>query len=209
MDQRDSPFLHRLVLDCKGGARPIEAENSGRPDPGDGPFWIHLKVNNPEARVWLEPQSDVPEVVIDGLLAGESRPRTRVAEHSLLANLRGVNTNPGPDPEDRVSIRIRVDRNRIISSRRRRLLSVVDIVNALHAGKGPTSASDLFGQLIERLSDRIDEFVDSIGKRVDACEDRLESGDTDRRSVGSSALIADSSPRYAAFSRRSAMRWTE
>ena len=186
MVQTDSPFLHKLLLDGRGGATPGEAADSAARDPDVGPVWIHLDVNNSNARDWLGRQADIPEVVRDALLAGESRPWTRVTEDSLLANLRGVNMNPGADPEDMVSIRIWIERNRIISSRRRRLLSVVDIVNSLHDNRGPKNASDLFGQLIERLSDRIGEFVDSIEDRVDTCEDRLESDDrsTVRRELG-------------------------
>jgi zinc transporter len=177
MDQAESKFLHRLVLDGRGGARPIEDPEAGQWQPDDGVLWIHLDVNNPAARDWLSEQTDIPDIVTDALLAGESRPWTMATNDSLVANLRGVNTNPGSDPEDMVSVRIWIDRNRAISSRRRRLLSVVDIVRSLQDGNGPTDASDLFAWLVERLSDRIGEFVDSIEERVDACEDRIESGD--------------------------------
>ena len=84
--------------------------------------------------------------------------------------------NPGADPEDLVSIRIWIDKHRIISSRRRRLLSVDDISESLHAGKGPTSPSNFLITLIERLADRIGGFVESIEDRMDEAEDEISTG---------------------------------
>ena len=94
-----------------------------------------------------------------------------------LLVLRGVNTNPGEDPEDMVSVRLWVDGNRVISSRRRRLLSVVDISEAIAAGNGPGTPGQLLAMLIERLADRIGHFVESIEDRLDSAEDEIGDGD--------------------------------
>jgi len=177
MQSNDPQFLHSLLFDGDGGARDISAREVDAWTAADGVIWVHIDVNNPASQRWLLKQDDVPDVVIDALLAGESRPWTTTTDDSLMANLRGVNTNPAADPEDMVSVRIWIDRNRIISSRRRRLLSVVDLVDALRAGKGPSSASECFYMLVNRLSDRIGEFVDSLEERVDGFEDSLGARD--------------------------------
>ncbi|MDX1482769.1 MAG: zinc transporter ZntB [Woeseiaceae bacterium] len=168
-------FLHCLLLDGEGGAKDVAAEDVDAWKPDDGVLWVHLDVNEPAASDWLERQDNIPEFVIEALLAGESRPWTTVADDSLLANLRGVNTNPGSDPEDMVSVRVWIDAHRIISSRRRRLLSVVDIVELLRQGQGPRNASECFAQLVERLSERIGEFVDNLELKVDGFENSIDS----------------------------------
>lgn len=175
MSDNESFFLHALLLDGKGGATRVDdgAVQSWAPD--QGAIWTHLDVNNPAAQQWLMAQEDVPDAVIDALLAGESRPWTAVSEGSLSANLRGVNTNPAANPEDMVSVRIWITRDRIISSRRRRLLAVTDIVQDLDEGKGPDDPSELFAVLVEKLSDRIGAFVDLIEERVDRSEDDVDS----------------------------------
>lgn len=170
-------FLHSLLLDGHGGARELGAHDVDAWTPADGILWVHVDVNDAAAQRWLTRQEDLPGGVADALLAGESRPWSTMTGESLLANLRGVNTNPAADPEDMVSVRIWIDSHRIISSRRRRLLSVVDIVEALKDGNGPRNPSDCFAMLVERLSDRIGEFVDSLEVRVDEFEDSLESSE--------------------------------
>jgi zinc transporter len=70
--------------------------------------------------------SGLPETVVDTLLAEETRPRSVVSNEGLLVVLRGVNTNPGQDPEDMVSVRVWVEAGRVISTRRRKLLSIVE-----------------------------------------------------------------------------------
>ena len=75
----------------------------------------------------------------DYVLAGETRPRTLVTSGGLLVVLRGVNTNPGEDPEDMVSVRLWLEPNRVITTRRRRLLSVIDIAEALERSGGNLS----------------------------------------------------------------------
>ena len=60
--------------------------------------------------------------------------RAERVDEGVLVVLRGVNTNPGENPEDMVSIRIWIDAHRVISARRRQLLSIVDLAQALEAG---------------------------------------------------------------------------
>ena len=113
---------------------------------------------------------------IAALLAGETRPRSAFNEQGLLIVLRGVNTNPGADPEDMVSVRIWIDAKRIISSRRRKLLSIQDVRESLKSGDGPTSSGNFLGVVVERLADRIGDFVDAIEERMDAAEEEIASG---------------------------------
>lgn len=46
-----------------------------------------------------------------------TRPRVLPLAGGLLVNLRGVNLNPGADPEDMVSVRMWIDAERLISMR--------------------------------------------------------------------------------------------
>lgn len=178
MTDAEPKFLHALVLDGRGGARALD--NAGVNDwrPEDGTLWVHIDVNDPPSRTWLAEHGDLPQVVTEALLAGESRPWTSVSEDSLMANLRGVNTNPDSNPEDMVSVRIYIEANRIFSSRRRKLLSVVDIVTSLEEGSGPANASQCFSRITERLSDRIGEFIDRLEGGVDGFEDSFDETDS-------------------------------
>lgn len=173
MTSTDPTFLRSFVIDKKGRGQKIDFEEVQQWSPEQGMLWVHLDVSDPHASRWLTKEAKLPAIAVDTLLAGETRPRSMVNDEGMLAVLRGVNMNPGADPEDMVSIRIWIDAHRIISSRRRRLLSIDDICEALHSGNGPTTPGNFLALLIERLADRIGGFVDSIEDRMDDAEDEI------------------------------------
>lgn len=172
----ESDFLFSFRLDHSGQGTKIGASDVVNWSPNDGKIWAHFEVSNTAASNWLMNRSGLPEGAVDILLADETRPRTVPFDDAVVVVLRGVNTNPGDDPEDMVSVRLWVDANRVISTRRRRLLSVVDIANALEAGEGPGNPGELLVMLIERLADRIGDFVDSIESRLEGAEDEIAQG---------------------------------
>jgi len=176
MAKQHPTFLHSFLLDGHGRGKAIDAAAVEQWSPEDGVLWVHFDVADPHAAGWLATEAALSEIAIDTLLAGETRPRSQVTEAGMLTILRGVNMNPGADPEDMVSIRVWIDQHRIISSRRRRLLSVDDLSAALRDGTGPTTTGNFLVALIERLADRIGGFVDGIDDRMDAAEDEINSG---------------------------------
>jgi len=110
------------------------------------------------------------KAAVDGLLAGETRPRALALATGLMLVVRGVNLNPGADPEDMVAVRLWLDRRQVITSRRRRVLSVEDLSDALEAGSGPTSPGSFLVFLIGRLTERIGAVVGEIEDEVDDIE---------------------------------------
>ena len=171
MGKSEPVFLFSYLLDGRGGAKSLSVDEVKNWTPADGKLWVHFSVSDPGACRWLAEDSGIPEQAIDTLLAGETRPRSVVTEQGLLLTLRGVNMNPGENPEDMVSVRLFADDRRIVSSRRRKLLSVIDISEALEAGTGPETPGELIGMLVERLADRIGDFVESIEHHLDTAED--------------------------------------
>ena len=175
MNTPTSPFLFSYLLTPGGRGVTLDAAAVSGWTQADGDLWVHIDIANREARQWLEQESGLPPHAIDALLAEETRPRTLSVEAGLLIVLRGVNTNPGSDPEDMVAVRTWIEPHRIISTRRRRLLSVVDIAKTLDDGDGPRSASGLLTMLVDRIAQRIGDFVDSIEDQLDEIEDDLSS----------------------------------
>jgi len=166
-------FVFSYLLGRDGGGTTLDAQALARWTPADGDLWLHLDIASPDARRWLERDSGLPVHAVEGLLEEETRPRTLFLESGFLIVLRGVNMNPGADPGDMVAVRVWVEPHRIISTRRRRLLSVIDIAKALDNGTGPHTASALLAVLIDRLAERIGNFVDTIESRLDTIEDEM------------------------------------
>lgn len=142
---------------------------------GQGLLWIHLDVNEDPTLLWLKENSGLSPLIQEALLEVGTRPRSILTESGLLAILRGVNCNPGADPEDMVAIRMFVSEQRIISMRRHRVMAVQDVHDALIAGNGPITSGEFFVFVVERITDRIGEIVDDMEDRVAAVEDIIDS----------------------------------
>jgi zinc transporter len=166
------------LLDSQGGGRRIGWAEISDWRPADGLLWIHLDYSHPQSLQWLEQASGVDRIVRQALISDESRPRCEAFEQGLLAILRGVNLNPGADPEDMVSIRIWLEAQRIISCRRRRLASIADLQASLQKGKGPRSQGSFLAQLCENLVKRMDGVIEALEEDAVALEDSLADDDS-------------------------------
>jgi zinc transporter len=165
------------VLDGRGGARTLDATGLENWSPGDGTLWVDVDLNDDRSRTWIRRHAMLERTAADSLLAGETRPRTVATASGLLIVLRGVNLNPGADPEDMVAVRVWLDDKRVITSRRRRVLSVQDIADDLEAGTGPTSTGAFLVFLVAKLTDRIGKVVAGIEDETDGIELEIPAGD--------------------------------
>ncbi len=160
-------------LDGEGGARQFDSPQQALAADGAGPCWIHLDYSHPESELWLREQSGLDEMVADALLAEETRPRVVPYRDGTLIALRGVNLTPGSEPEDMVAVRLFVTASLIISTRKRPLQSVSDIVNEWGAGEGPVSVGEFIIALTGRLTERVGLFVDQTEDRLAGMEDAV------------------------------------
>jgi zinc transporter len=172
-------ILHACVLDGKGGARMLAPPDIARWTPADGVLWLHIDFTKDGTYDWLQAGLPVtlPDVVLEVLTDLETRPRAVIVDNGLLVALRGVNMNPGENPADMVSIRVWLAQDYIITSRRRRLLAVNDILADLHKGEGPQTPGDFLSHLVGRLADGIAVYVDKIEDHVIAAEGAIADGD--------------------------------
>lgn len=163
---------HGLVcayeLDGRGGSRPLNWQDIDTP--AAGPRWIHLDFTQPHAREWLRRSSSIDRIIVDALLDEDSRPRSVRHGKGMLVILRGVNLNPGADPEDMVSIRIWIEKDRVVSTRRRKLLSVARLREAMAQGEGPRDAGDFLVLLTQYLGERITPVIDALDEEVEEAE---------------------------------------
>ena len=132
-------------------------------------------MNEFAAQLWLREESRLPDVVVDALLAEESRPGCMAVDDGVLLNLRGVNIYPGADPADMVSIQIWGERQLIVSTQRQRQLlrAVNDVEKNLHDGTGPKGVGELLADLSNSLSKRMSHVVQNINDQLDQLEEDL------------------------------------
>lgn len=167
----DDFVIYAYLLDGQGGATALAPEEVAQWTPEQGLLWLHLDYSKPGTRQWLEQQDYLDEISVSALTAEETRPRATSHKGGLLVALRGVNMNPESDPEDMVSIRLWVDQHRVISSRKRRLLSVDDIIKAFKEGDGPRTSGEFLAVLCDRLVRRMANAIDNAEDRADELEE--------------------------------------
>ena len=166
-------LISAYILDGKGGGQRAEWNEIRQWTPTTGLLWVHLNFTATEAQRWIREESHLEDVVADALLADESRPRVTAFDDGLLIALRGVNLNPGADPEDMVSLRIWADKNRVITTRRRKLLSVADLSIAIDQGKGPRTSGEFLEDVADRLMSRMGGVIDELEDREAELEEAV------------------------------------
>ena len=177
MSEKDA-LVCAYLLDGKGSGAFMDWTAIDAWEPEQGLLWIHLDSTIKEAQSWLKEKSGLSDLTCDSLLDRETRPRTTQTNDGLLVILRGVNCNPGAEPDDMVAIRMLFTEQRIISLRFRFVRAVQDIRSNIDAGKGPCSPAEFLVMSAERIADRMGDVVAELDDKVSALEDSVLSADS-------------------------------
>lgn len=172
MPKKDNDLFCAYLLNGEGGGGLFSWDSVDKWSAECGAMWLHLDVESEVAQAWLREHSGIEDVACEALLADETRPRSTSIGEGLLVILRGVNLNPGADPEDMVSVRLWVDSTRMISLSRRRLRAVQDLATKLDHGSGPKTPTDLFTSLAGHLLERMEPVLQGLGDAIDEQEEQ-------------------------------------
>lgn len=147
-------------------------------NPEDGLLWVHLDRRSTVVQTWLRDHSGIDEIDVEALLSEETRPRAYRPRHqaSLLVILRGVNNLPGADPEDMVTIRIWVEKHRVLSFSSRPLAPVDDVLGMLNTEYAPANAAELLAAIATAMVARMEPAIDALRDALDALEEKEEEG---------------------------------
>lgn len=147
----------------------------------------------------MRTRSGLSEFSCDLLLEENTRPRLlALPDDEMLLFLRGVNLNPGAEPEDMVSVRIFADARRVISMRLRPVRAINDMLTLLEQGRGPKNTSELILALASQLTSRIEHLVETLTEPVDNEEEQI---DADERYVPDHAQLQQIRRRSASLRR--------
>lgn len=177
--------------DVQSGARNAEFEW----------VWVHLNANCPEAAEWARSAAFLPPGAVEALFAVETRPRMTRYDSGVMVNLRGVNHNPGAEPEDMVSLRIWADAKHVVTARRRLVKAIADVRDIIEKPKsGPKSPGDFVALLASRITTAIEPYVEEVTDAIDELEDIAleEHSRSVRTRLGQSRRIAVQLRRYIA-----------
>lgn len=155
------------------GAQRLNDYNIKKWNHENGLLWVDLDYNIKENHEFLKEDVKLDAIVLEALLAEDTRPRYFVHGDGFLMILRGINLNPGAAPDDMVSLRLWIEPNRIISIWRRKVMAVEDLRNELENGVGPKTEGEFLAHITRNLSLRMSESINSILGQVDELEEEI------------------------------------
>jgi zinc transporter len=161
------------ILDGKGGGQAVGWNQLRQWSALEGTLWVHLNYSSETVQNWLREESGLSLITCESLLEQGTRPRAVLSEDGLLVILRGVNCNPGADPEDMVALRMLFAENRVITIRHRRVMAIDDIHKAIESGNGPLSSADFLVTVCVRITDRMGDVIADIDDSMDGLEDEV------------------------------------
>ena len=193
-------LIGAYTLDGDGGGQSLDWAGIRAWKPESGPLWVHLDRKDEEAQSWLEEEAGLNEVVSEALLADDPRPRMQMIGSGAVVILRGVNLNPGAEPDDMISVRMWVEADRIISLRSPKLMAIQDVRDELARGEGPCTSGQVLVAIAVHMGERIAPVIANLDELIDESEEQVVDapGHELRRELGHIRRQAISLRRYIA-----------
>ena len=171
--ESETPLLFGRVLDGAGGAREIgweEAQGWQPAAPGEV-MWLHICRSRAGVYEWLQEELGIPEPTAELLTSDQTRPRAFAEGETLVGTLRGINFNPGAQPEDMISMQLWCDGHRLVTLRRHPLQTPREVVRQLDRGNGPPDAGATITLLAELMIARMSQSIVDMNYVLDELED--------------------------------------
>ena len=157
----------------------LDFDDSNAHKSASGILWLHMCAVHQDTREFLNNETSLDELVINALLAAETRPRILIRKEGCMVTLRAMNLNENKDPEDMISLSIWIDSNRIITTRQRDILAIEDIKSAIEQGKGPRTTGEFLTMITNRVYDRMEPYIEDLEDRTSRIEELLALHDVD------------------------------
>lgn len=169
----DTPLLFARVLDGQGGGRTIgwDEAQKWQPRAPDEVLWLHLCRTSRGVQQWIEDELRAPEPTAELLVSDQTRPRAFRDGETLVATLRGINFNPGAEPEDMISMQLWCDGRRLVTLRRHPLQTPREVLALVDRGDGPVDAGATITMLAELLIARMNQSIVDMNAVIDELEE--------------------------------------
>lgn len=134
--------------------------------------WIHLDGRADDTRAWLQGRG-LDHLVVNALMATETRPRAEPIDGGAIINLRGLDATPEESEDLLASIRLWATRDQIISVTMHDLVAMATLDGAMLGGQ-IRDAGDWLATLAGAITAGLDPDVAQLGDSLDDCEEHLE-----------------------------------
>jgi zinc transporter len=148
--------------------------------------WLHYNLANTASEKWLHEHTALPEEFYESLHEGPRSTRIELADNTLIAVVNDVLHDFSFEPSDISTLWLSVDKQIVISARRKPLKAVDGLRNAVRNGEPIRSSVELLIHLLRDQADALIKIVRDAINTVDGIEDSLLAGklNTKRASLG-------------------------
>ncbi|EAQ04089.1 magnesium transporter, putative [Pseudooceanicola batsensis HTCC2597] len=170
----DTPILFAHALNGPLAGQPLDGADIETTLREEALGWVHLDAGHADAAGWIARSMPyLDETIPAALIHPATRARATRIGKGVLAVLRGLNLNPGKDPEDMVAIRIWIERERIVTLARQRVRALEDLSAEVRSGGGPATAGAFLARLAELLNARLEPLIGDLDVETDALESQV------------------------------------
>lgn len=167
----ESSLFCAYLLDGKGGGKKIPLNEVESWSPEQGLLWMHFDGNKKDTAPWLLEKANLDSIIVDALITEDTRPRfLQMTSEGFLLILKGINVHPKAQPEDMISIRIWLEKTKIISVCRHHMWSVSELEKLISLKAGPKNSASFIVQTAKLLLDRMEPLIDELDSEMDAVE---------------------------------------
>ena len=157
-------------LDGKGGMIPIAEDEVIE---CEQPCWLHLNYTHRKSAEWLQSTPQIPDTVRDALAGDSMRPRVSRLGDGFMIVLRSVNHNSDARRDQLVVMRVFINDKLIVSTRRRKVSAVDEVLTDLQNGNGPIDCGSWLVDVCDALTDHTSEFIEELHDKIIELEDAL------------------------------------
>ncbi|EFM20765.1 MULTISPECIES: zinc transporter ZntB [Pantoea] len=157
-------------LDGKGGMIPIAEDEVIE---CEQPCWLHLNYTHSKSAEWLQSTPQIPDAVRDALAGDSMRPRVSRLGDGFMIVLRSVNHNTDARRDQLVVMRVFINDKLIVSTRRRKVSAVDEVLTDLQNGNGPIDCGSWLVDVCDALTDHTSEFIEELHDKIIELEDAL------------------------------------
>lgn len=181
-------LLHSACIDPNGAKMPMDLNGIPAYRPDEHYYWLHMCASHDDTRAYLEQHTKLDDLVIDALLAEDTRPRTLGRQEGTLLVLRAMNFLSGGKPEDMISLRLWVQPGMVLTTRLRDAKAIEDLKTMIADNDAPNRVGKFVTAITDRVYSRMEPVLDDLEGSTAVLEEQIAKKEIDRASDNASPL---------------------
>ncbi|MBF0285084.1 MAG: hypothetical protein HQL51_11575 [Magnetococcales bacterium] len=173
MSRHDACPIYALFLNRQGGGRESGWQEIRAWRPGETILLLVSRPDGGETQRWLKRESGLDPEVVESLLRTCNRPQCVSYKGGVLLTLRAAAYGTLHDPTVMPCVNLWIDHHRVIAIRSEPVHVFEQIRGEIAKGEGPEETGELISDVLNRLMQRLEPLLLTIGGEVDGLEDRL------------------------------------